>query len=275
LAAARIDGAGVAAGALGIVAGPVALAGRARELSRLLVALGGDARLVLVTGEAGVGKTRFTAEGIARASAGRMVVVRGECLPLAHEIPLLAVSAALRELAAMDGGAVLDAALETAPGFARGEVGRLLLALGLGGGSAAGGRDGEWRRQRLLSAVAELLDRLAGEPGAALVLIVEDVHWADIATLDFLTFLARPGRRSGVKVVVTCCSDEAPLAAPVADWLAEARSDARVEEIALGPLSRAEVAEQVATLVGGAVSPTLVDELFARAEGNPFSPSSW
>ena len=60
------------------------------------------------------------------------------------------------------------------------------------------------------------------------------------------------------------------LAAQVADWLTQVRGAAGVEEIRLGPLSRAELAGQVAALAGGPVPPRVVDELYARAEGNPF-----
>ena len=60
------------------------------------------------------------------------------------------------------------------------------------------------------------------------------------------------------------------MAAHVASWLAWARADAGVEEIRLGPLSRAEIAGQAATLAGVAVSPQVIDYLYARAEGNPF-----
>ena len=56
-------------------------------------------------------------------------------------------------------------------------------------------------------------------------------------------------------MVVTCRSDEAPLDAQVAGWLAHVRGSGGVEEIRLGPLSRAEVAEQVAALAGGPVPP--------------------
>ena len=66
------------------MAGPVGFVGREGELSRLLGALGGDARLVLVVGDAGAGKARFVTEAMDRAAAAGMVVVRGECLPLAH-----------------------------------------------------------------------------------------------------------------------------------------------------------------------------------------------
>jgi DNA-binding CsgD family transcriptional regulator len=252
------------------VAGPVAFVGRERELERLLGALRGDTRLVLVVGDAGVGKTRLAGEAMARAAAAGMVVVRGECLPLAGMLPLLPVASALAELGRLGGGRVLESALVWAPGFARAEAGRLVpqLAAGSGGGGVAE-RGADWRRERLFAGVAELLAAAAGS-GSRLGLLVEDVHWADSETLDFLTFLGRAGRWDAVRVVVTCRSDEAPLGAGVADWLAQVRGAAGVEEIRLGPLSRAEVAGQVAALAGGPVAAGVLDELFARAEGNAF-----
>jgi DNA-binding CsgD family transcriptional regulator/tetratricopeptide (TPR) repeat protein len=249
------------------MAGPAAFVGRERELSCLLEVLGGDARLVLIVGDAGVGKTRFAEEGMARAAAAGMVMIRGECLPLAGTLPLLPVASALRELARLDGGKLMESALAAAPGYVRGEVARLLP--GLGGGAVPDSRDGEWSRQRLFSAVAELL-AAAGRAGSRVGLVAEDVHWADSATLDCLTVLAWAGRPGRVRVVVTCRGDEAPLAGHVAGWLAQARAAAGVEEIRLGPLSRAQTAEQVSALADGPVSPRVLDELYARAEGNPF-----
>ena len=255
---------------VGLMAGPVAFVGREGELSRLLAAVGGDARLVLVVGDAGVGKTRFVAEGMTRAAAAGVVMVRGECLPLAKTLPLLPVTAALGELARVDGGGVMEAALDAAPGYVREEVGRLVPGLGPGGGPGPGGRDEGWQRERLFSAVAELLDAGARKSGAGVGLVVEDVHWADSATLDLLTFLVRGGCRGAVSVVATSRADEAPVAGHVADWLAQVRGAAGVEEIRLGPLSREEVAQQAAALAGGPVPLRVVDELYARAEGNPF-----
>ena len=248
--------------------GSVALVGREGELSCLLAALGGDARMVLVVGDAGVGKTRFVGEGLARGAAAGLVMVRGECLPLADALPLLPVVAALGELGRLDGGTLLEAALDSAPGYVRAEVVRLLPQLGPGGGTGPGGRGEGWRRERLFAAVAELLAAVARD--SAVGLIVEDVHWADSATLDCLTFLARACRQGPVTLVVTCRGDEAPLAAHVTDWLAHVRGSGGMEEIRLGPLSRSEMAEQVAALAGGPPPPRVVDELYARGEGNPF-----
>jgi predicted ATPase len=254
------------------MATPAAFVGREAELSRLLAALANQTRMVLVVGDAGVGKTRLAGEAMARAAVTGMVTVHGECLPLGEKLPLLPVAAALDDLARLDGGGLLDAALAAAPEYVRGEVGRLLPRLGSddqGSGPEQGGWEQGWQRGRLFLAVAELLDAAAGSSGAGAALVVEDVHWADSASLDFLTFLTRAGYRDTVTVVATCRGDEAP-AAHVADWLLQVRGAAGVEEIRVGPLSRAELAGQVAGLAGGPVQPRVVDELYARAEGNPF-----
>jgi DNA-binding CsgD family transcriptional regulator len=248
------------------MSGPVGFVGRERELSRLRAALGGDTRMVLVAGDAGVGKTRFAGEGMRRAAAGGVVPVWGGCLPLAGKLPLLPVAETLGELGRLDGGGLLEAALGMVPPYVRAEVERLLPQLGPGVVSAGGRREG-WRRERLFAGVAELLGAVARRCG--LVLVIEDVHWADSATLDCLTLLARAGDGQ-LTVVVTCRSDEPRLDAHVAGWLAHARGRAGTEEIRLDPLSRNEVAEEIAALVGGPPSPRLVDEVYARAEGNPF-----
>src|SRR6516162_10194611 len=126
------------------MAGPAGFVGREGELSRLLGALGGDAR---------------------------MVVVRGECLPLAGTLPLLPVRVALGELAALDSGGLLAATLDAAPGYVRGEVARLLPGMGQDGGTGPDGRDGEWSRERLFAGVAEVLTVVAERSGPGVGLV--------------------------------------------------------------------------------------------------------
>ena len=249
------------------MAGSVVFVGRERELSRLQAALGGDARLLLVMGDAGVGKTRLVAEGLRRAAVGGLIMAAGGCLPLAEKLPLLPVADALTELSRLEQGRILEAALGMTPPYVRVEVARLLPQLG-SAGQEPGERAEEWRQERLFTAIAELLQAAAA--GTGLCLVVEDVHWADTATLDFLTFLVRAGHGSAVTVVVTCRSDEAPLEPRVSGWLGYARANAAVEEIRLGPLSAQETAEQVAGLVGGLPPTHLASDVFARGEGNPF-----
>ena len=114
----------------GHMAGVAGFVGRERELSRLGAALGGDTRMVLVVGDAGVGKTRFAGEGMRRAAADGLVSPWGRCLPLAEKLPLLPVAEALGELSRLDGGGLLQAALATVPEYVRVEAARLLPRLG-------------------------------------------------------------------------------------------------------------------------------------------------
>jgi DNA-binding CsgD family transcriptional regulator/tetratricopeptide (TPR) repeat protein len=249
------------------MAGTGAFVGREGELSRLESALGDRAPLVLVVGDAGIGKTRFVAEGLARATHVGMLTIGGSCLPLSAKLPLLPIADALSELTRLGGGAPFEAALEVAPAYVRSEVARLLPKLAAGEPATAEPVEA-WRHERLFAGVAELLDGVARR--SALAFLIEDVHWADGATLDLLTYLSRSGRAGPVTVVVTCRSDEVPLDAAVGDWPTHIRRDAEVEEIRLGPLSQEEVAKQVTALVGAAPSGELVAEVYARAEGHPF-----
>jgi predicted ATPase len=247
--------------------GPGVFVGREGELSRLESALAERTRLVLVMGDAGIGKTRFVTEALAQASPPGMVAVGGGCLPLAEKLPLLPIADALAELSRLEGGAPFEAALAAAPPYVQPELARLLPRMAADEPVPAEPVEA-WRYERLFAAVAELVDGVARR--SPMVLLVEDVHWADGATLDFLTYLVRAGRGSTISVVVTRRSDEVPLDAGVADWLVHARRDASVEEIRLGPLSKREVAEQIAALVEASPPDELVAEVYARTEGHPF-----
>jgi DNA-binding CsgD family transcriptional regulator/tetratricopeptide (TPR) repeat protein len=260
----RVDGSGFGWWA-GRVAESVSFVGRDSELSRLLAAVGGDVRLFLITGDAGVGKTRLVTEGMARLADGA-IAVWGGCLPMRETLPLLPLADALGELSRVDRGGVLESALTAAPGYVRGEVARLLPELGLGAAESADPAGGQ--RDRLFAAIADLLGVVARR--RRIVLVVEDVHCADAATLDCLTFLTRARSNAAVPVVVTCRSDEAPLDSQVVDWLAHVRGRGGAVEVRLGSLTRDEMAEQVARLAGSPVPAPVVDELYARTEGNPF-----
>ena len=179
---------------------------------------------------------------------------------------MLPVTEALDALSRLHGGKTLGTAMEQVPAYARVEAGRLLPQLSPAG-EPAEARAGGWQRGRLFAGLAELLAALARPDG--LILVVEDVHWADSATLDFLTFLTRAARAEAVSVVATCRSDEAHLEPQVAAWLAHVRGG-DVAEIRLGALSRGEMAEQAARLAGEPVPEEFADALYARGEGNPF-----
>ena len=252
------------------------LAGRRGELARFARALAGETRLLLVVGDAGVGKTRFATEALRVAAADGVTAAWGGCLPLGEKLPLLPVAQALGELSRSAGGRALADALSGVPAYARTEIARLVPGLepggpagGQGGGAAgAAGEAGGWQRDRLFSAVTDVLTALAVRSPVSVV--IEDVHWADAVTLDCLTYLLRSRGAARLTLVATCRGDEAPLDEQVTSWLAHVRGSGPVEEIRLGPLNRAEVGDQIAGLAGGPVPDRLADEVFARAEGNPF-----
>jgi predicted ATPase len=224
-----------------------------------------------VIGDAGVGKTRLVTEAMWRVAADGAVVVWAGCLPMRETLPLLSLADALGELSRIDRGELLEDALAGTPRYVQVEAAWLLPQRGAGGAESTG-EVGSGQRYRLFAAIAELLGAVAQRRRT--VLVVEDVHWANGATLDCLTFLTRARRDPGLTVVATCRSDEAPLAPQVVQWLAYVRGVAGVAEVRLGPLTRAETAQQVAALAGSAPPTPVVDELYARTGGNPFLLSS-
>ena len=102
-----------------------------------------------------------------------------------------------------------------------------------------------------------------------MVLVVEDLHWADRSTRDLLAFLVRNLRRERLLLVVTYRSDE-PGQQRLGPYLAELDRGGRVERLELPRLDRAETVAQLVGILGAAPAADLVDGVFARSEGNPF-----
>ncbi|MEY2512727.1 MAG: hypothetical protein QOJ89_85, partial [bacterium] len=103
-----------------------------------------------------------------------------------------------------------------------------------------------------------------------LLLVVEDLHWADPATRDFVRYFAANARAERVAIVATYRSDELHRRHPLRALLAElARSD-RVERVELQRLTRTEIARQLAGILDHAPAPELAAEIFERSQGNPF-----
>jgi DNA-binding CsgD family transcriptional regulator/tetratricopeptide (TPR) repeat protein len=124
-----------------------------------------------------------------------------------------------------------------------------------------------WMRVRLFDAMEQFFANLVTPTPIALIL--EDVHWADRTTLDFLDYLMSPGHGLSEKLLLTYRSGEAH-SVEVEDWLDRLRRINEVRLMELAPLTRSETAEQIAGLLGQAVSPELADEIFDRSEGNAF-----
>ena len=223
------------------MAGSLPLAGRVAEVDALTTAYaavaGGQSRVVLLTGEAGLGKTRLVEElcdWVRSAADGAQVRV-GWSAPLA--------------------GATLAFGPFVA---ALGDEVEWLLADG-------GGEDMLAARHRLFMRVLGLLAELAAR--APLVLVLEDLHWADESSRELLAFLAVRLRAEPVLVVGTLREEE--LGTGARRWLAELERRAEVSRLRLGPLSDTEVAGLVAGLLPTRADAKAVAAVVAAAEGNP------
>ncbi len=210
----------------------------------------GAAQLVLLAGEAGIGKTRMAHELADRARERGQRVLWGECVPMqAGELPYAPLVAALRGRGA-ETGVALD---------------RLLTELrdGRGGGAPATPQ----APARLFELLLGALGRLAETTPT--VVVVEDIHWADHATQDLVRFLARNLRDERLLILATLRTDE-PAPPGLRDLLAELARSARVERLELTRLTAEDTALQVAGIVGADGDAALAEWVHGRAEGNPY-----
>jgi DNA-binding CsgD family transcriptional regulator/tetratricopeptide (TPR) repeat protein len=242
--------------------------GRAAELQRLEAVLDraeqGRPQVVLLAGDAGVGKTRLLLALADRAGRRGMRVLAGGCVELGDiGLAYLPVVDALRGLVDDPADAELLAGVAmTAPG-----LGRLLPGIrqaGPVGGLAGDGLD----QLQVLDAVrAVLVGRSERSP---VVLVLEDLHWADRATRDLVAFLARTLRSGRVTLVVSYRSDELHRRHPLRPLLAELMRLPAVERLELAPFTRAELAEHLEAIAGAPLPTDQVEGIYERSEGNPF-----
>ena len=213
--------------------------GRARELRELERALdaarAGTGATVLVAGEAGIGKTRLASEVAGRARDAGFVVLLGRSIDLVGtELPYQPFAEALRPL-----GKPWQAAGET-PGSQ-------------------------------LRVFEEMLALLTGCAATAPVLLVlEDLHWADTSTLDLVVFLAHNLDDRPVLLLATCRADEPASAARMRRFTDGVRRAGSAHLLELSPLGREELGELLAAHADHPLPAALTDAIAARSEGNPF-----
>jgi DNA-binding CsgD family transcriptional regulator/tetratricopeptide (TPR) repeat protein len=244
--------------------------GRVGELARLEAALrradGGRSATVIVGGEAGIGKTRLVEVFLQRARGSGARSLVGACLEFGTAgLPYHPFVEALRSLVRSTEPGRLPALL----GPGRSELARLLPELVTREREAAGPLEVDRTAQaRLFELILGVLERLARD--ATVVLVVEDLHWADTSTRDLLRYLVRGLRAGRVLFVVTARSEELYGRHPVLPFLAELERDDRVERLELLPLDRDELAEQLELLTGHRPDPGALDRIHDRTDGNPF-----
>ncbi|MEO8266068.1 MAG: LuxR C-terminal-related transcriptional regulator [Ilumatobacteraceae bacterium] len=209
--------------------------------------------VVLVGGDAGIGKTTIVSEGAARADLalylGRSTHIGGETIPLAPLADLLRQVRRSRP-------DLLNDTPDLAPlrhWFAPGSVAMEPSEAPHGG---------------LFVGVLELITHLAVDD--AVVVGFEDLHWADTVTWDLFDYLARNLIDERVVLVGTYRANEVAVHPSQRRRMAELSRLAAVHRIHLEGLDRGEVAARVAALLGTPAPDALVDQIVARGQGNPF-----
>lgn len=237
--------------------------GRGNQLAQLRLAFReareGHAGLILVSGDSGVGKTRLVAEALN--SFDGALTLRGECLEHGEiELPYAPLLAALRPLVRER-----EPILQTLSPGSRNQLSTLLPSLGE---PTAIPRSGDGTGQlRLFEALLELLHLLSERQ--PVVLVIEDMHWADSSTRAFIAFLARSLGHEPILLLMTYRSDELHRRHPLRPLLAELGRLEACRWLELEPFVRSELEEALADILGSEPSMTLTDRLLERTDGNP------
>ncbi|HEV7721350.1 MAG TPA: AAA family ATPase, partial [Iamia sp.] len=246
-----------------------ALVGRADELRAVRAAwaavVDGKPGVVLLGGDAGVGKSRLVAELRPDVlAAGGAWLLGSTPSRSSGTQPFAPLTGALRGLLrGLD-----EAERERVVGPARGDLARLLPELGAAGGSPAVFDAVTTDPARLFELVIGVLDRLGRDRPVALVL--EDLHWAEASTLDLVDFLARNLDGLRLLVVLTYRADELHRTHPLRPALAELRRLPAVTTVTVEPLDAGEVTALATALAGGPLQDRLLERVVARSSGLPF-----
>ncbi len=250
-----------------------AIVGREADLALLseLVeqAIAGQGQVVCLNGEAGVGKSRLIAEARAYAIARGALVLQGNCFATDQSLPYAPLLDLFRAyFARMTPSTATE---QHTPLLS--ELACLLPDLALlfpGALSEARTPDGDPEQQkRQLFAV--MTQFFTGQTAQCPVLvIVEDLHWCDDLSLEFLLRLARRCREAPIMLLATYRSDE--IQPQLRHWLARLDRERLSQDIALERLPRDGVAAMLQTILGAQQSAdaNLLDMLYTRSEGNPF-----
>lgn len=244
--------------------------GRVRERARLLQgverARRGEGALLMVGGEAGVGKSRLVEEVATEAQRLGMRVLTGHCVDQQGAPPYLPIIEQIEDAARQVSAEVLRHALgENAP-----EVAQLMpeLRLRYPDMPEPVTLPPEQERRHLLHGVCEFIERAARQ--TPLLLVFEDLHWADESTLLLLQHVVPRLAAVPVLVVVTFRDNEVLPGRPLAGVLPALLRQRTADELILRRLTEQDVATILTALAGSTPPPEVVSLVFAETEGNAF-----
>jgi DNA-binding SARP family transcriptional activator len=226
------------------------LVGRAAAFRQLVgrfqQARQGQPQAVLLLGEAGIGKTRLAREFVAWAAAQGAEVLRGHAFELGGRLPYQPLVEALRERLEAE-----NAPEDLLEDLWLAELSRLLPELRLRYPDLPAPTQDEFSgKLRLFEAVARLLSALAQR--APVVLLLDDLHWIDGASLDLLRYLGHAWKGQGSRVLVLCTvrSEGLELNPELAAQLLDLGRDLPLTQLPLQPLGQAETVELLEALAG-------------------------
>lgn len=244
--------------------------GRERELGQMIElvrrAKDGSGSMVLVCGEAGVGKTRLAEETALQAKELGLLVLHGHCLEMDITLPYQPLIEQIEQaVRVVDRERMREALGENAP-----EVAKLMPELKQHFPDIADPPTlpPEQERRYLLNGVAEFIERAARvQP---MMLVFEDLHWADESTCLLLRHLAARLRSAPVVMVGTYRDAELDSRSPFARAVKELLRERLAEEYVLRRLDRGGVAALLAGRAGKEAPTELLDLIYSETEGNPY-----
>lgn len=229
-------------------------------------ALRGQGSLVLLAGEPGVGKTRLATELAREARDRGSLILMGRAFETEGLPPYSAVTDALRPFVASSSPDDLRRLLAEDASVVANVLPELRHLLPELTEPPATGPDAE--RFRLFDGITAFLLKLARE--TPLVFILDDMHWADRATIHFTQHLMRRVASAPLLLVMTYRDMEVADDHPLTALVAELERGTSGERVVVGSLSREDAASLVADIVGDTPAKEVTDALYAAAAGNPF-----